>query len=1026
MAATIQTIQKPTRARALDTSGNNNHGQIYSGRGLEFDGVTDYLQVSTVDNTEIGMTTTSGNTSAQDNRTVAVWIKPTTSGTFASHQSILYAAAGGGADGYGLLLYGTGAITMEVDDGTNRHQAISTLADHDFRSNTWRRIVAVFDAVNFEMTLYVNGEKLIDAVSHLGAWNGDVTPEGNIVIGAHYDANTYPYDGQMSDFQVWNGLFTADDALYDYNNPEQLALNRGGTSLTESNLKLWYPMQDGHRGQQSFILDGSNLGLGDEMVTNGGFDADSNWTKSSAWSIDSGVAHYDASAVNQIEQTVSMTTGNTYRVTFTISNGTTARIALKNNGANYPNFYESLTNGTHTYYITALGTDFEFWGANTSGGASFDLDNISIKPINAKNHATTVFYGDEQISDVNDRTFAAGGNWVGANANGSNTTNDFDTFAINTTSGATEGTYFTDNYLKIICASDGSNVKFCHLDGANWEDADGDAPAMVVGRTYQISFSMQITAFASGTLSIGMGTEAGVLDADSDFQHTSGTYTAKTQTIDFVYTGTTSHARLLIHAATSTAFTAYFDNFSIKEVGTATGWTDADQQLDIPQTALQSYNQLAWFNGKGGLDASSVSATSGVIAPITPLTFSCWFSGEHTGQSALIRHATWNENGYIISIKTNDNTEVTIQTHHGTTHTEASTTAGTKDLLTGEFNHIVVVIDQSESSRAVYINGALMEEITSGFSYDVDGTTSSIQVGKPITTGNEFDGIINEVSIWQDSFTLAEVQELYNDGKALDATTHSAESNLKGYWRNNGLATWADRQDNITANNLTVNNGDQTILIPAGVDGSRDNQGFLMNRQRTTNSLNLDGRSYVVVNDEDTLTMGAGDYTVEFWLKRTHLNETIHVLSKYKDSEDYWWITLTKNNDLRFLSEVGDTIILNCQVDDDDSGNFDWGDLDVWHHYAITIERAASADVNDTELIWYIDGVAFDGTYEDRLNTTTSIDIDGNLAIGTQYSGSVGTYAPDNQIIDGVAIYGKKLEATEVKRNYNAGKRSHR
>ena len=44
MPATIQTIHKPTRARGLDTSGNNNHAQIYSGRALEFDGVTDYLE----------------------------------------------------------------------------------------------------------------------------------------------------------------------------------------------------------------------------------------------------------------------------------------------------------------------------------------------------------------------------------------------------------------------------------------------------------------------------------------------------------------------------------------------------------------------------------------------------------------------------------------------------------------------------------------------------------------------------------------------------------------------------------------------------------------------------------------------------------------------------------------------------------------------------------------------------------------------------------------------------------------------
>ena len=29
MPSTIQTIEKPIRARAWDTSGNNNHGQIY-------------------------------------------------------------------------------------------------------------------------------------------------------------------------------------------------------------------------------------------------------------------------------------------------------------------------------------------------------------------------------------------------------------------------------------------------------------------------------------------------------------------------------------------------------------------------------------------------------------------------------------------------------------------------------------------------------------------------------------------------------------------------------------------------------------------------------------------------------------------------------------------------------------------------------------------------------------------------------------------------------------------------------------
>jgi hypothetical protein len=46
MATTLQKIETPKRWRAWDTSGNNNHGQIYSGRALEFDGVSDYLSVS--------------------------------------------------------------------------------------------------------------------------------------------------------------------------------------------------------------------------------------------------------------------------------------------------------------------------------------------------------------------------------------------------------------------------------------------------------------------------------------------------------------------------------------------------------------------------------------------------------------------------------------------------------------------------------------------------------------------------------------------------------------------------------------------------------------------------------------------------------------------------------------------------------------------------------------------------------------------------------------------------------------------
>ncbi len=71
-----------------------------------------------------------------------------------------------------------------------------------------------------------------------------------------------------------------------------------------------------------------------------------------------------------------------------------------------------------------------------------------------------------------------------------------------------------------------------------------------------------------------------------------------TATLDFVYVAA-HHEMITIYAAANTVLTADFDNFSLKEVGLASGWTDADQQLHIPQPALQSYNELAWATDTG-------------------------------------------------------------------------------------------------------------------------------------------------------------------------------------------------------------------------------------------------------------------------------------------------------------------------------------------------------------------------------------------------------------------------------------------
>jgi len=248
MATTIQTIELPKKARALDTSGNNNHGQIYSGRGLEFDGVTDYLSIA--DDASIRPT---------DNITVACWIRRNNAA--ASYETI-FGKSNGWTNGVWLAML-SGQLRCELD-GAISHNDFNSSAGA-LKLNVWYRIVMTYNTTDGGV-LYINGQ-VVDTI----AANGSITQASSTAyqIGG---SGSYFLDGSMSNFQLWDTAWSATDVTYDYLNPESLALNRGGTSLTESNLKLWYPMQDGHRGQQSYILDGANSGAVVDLVVNGGFE----------------------------------------------------------------------------------------------------------------------------------------------------------------------------------------------------------------------------------------------------------------------------------------------------------------------------------------------------------------------------------------------------------------------------------------------------------------------------------------------------------------------------------------------------------------------------------------------------------------------------------------------------------------------------------------------------------------------------------------------------------------------------------
>ena len=80
--------------------------------------------------------------------------------------------------------------------------------------------------------------------------------------------------------------------------------------------------------------------------------------------------------------------------------------------------------------------------------------------------------------------------------------------------------------------------------------------------------------------------------------------------------------------------------------------------------------------------------------------------------------------------------------------------------------------------------------------------------GQHRITGNSSATVYNDLTIWNKQLSDSDVTELYNNGTRLDAETHSAESNLVGYWKFEG-----DGNATRSSHNFTVSGSSQIVTI---------------------------------------------------------------------------------------------------------------------------------------------------------------------------------------------------------------------
>lgn len=122
--------------------------------------------------------------------------------------------------------------------------------------------------------------------------------------------------------------------------------------------------------------DATDLVGSGELVTNGTFDTDTDWTKGTGWTISAGVATHAAGTGSNLSQTLTLISGETYVVEYTISGVTAGTVRAQFDSAEI-----GISNGSNgTYYETFVAPN----GSPNlifSAGSSFNgsIDNISVK-----------------------------------------------------------------------------------------------------------------------------------------------------------------------------------------------------------------------------------------------------------------------------------------------------------------------------------------------------------------------------------------------------------------------------------------------------------------------------------------------------------------------------------------------------------------------------------------------------------------------------------------------------------------------
>jgi hypothetical protein len=441
------------------------------------------------------------------------------------------------------------------------------------------------------------------------------------------------------------------------------------------------------------------------------------------------------------------------------------------------------------------------------------------------------------------------------------------------------------------------------------------------------------------------------------------------------------------------------------------------QNFDVPFSATSG-----WVNGKraGGLSfaggTSDDSVNVGTLSSLngaSQMTVSAWiYDRSGSASKSILSRFSSSPNDPSFGLYTSD-------AGNGGGSSMSFTPDGIEAIYstgsvhqTNRWEHWVAVFDGTQGTDlnrvTLYLNGVVQAEgITSTpFPTAVDSSAQNARIGADSDLAAEFNGIIDEVRVYNRALGSTEVAGLFGTGGGAVRISNSSKilqqgtilgRNLVGHWTfDGGDVRWSS----------------ETTGVAYDVSGNA-NTGTLTNMSRSSDvaigklgqALNFDEiNNFVSVPNHSSLNFGTlQNFSVAAWLKARPIAGAYASVAGKK-------LSRATNRPGYLLSFEG---VLSAYIGDgvNDISLFSNSSIDdnSWHYVVLTANRTGNATL-------YVDGVQ-DGTPASMSAIGNIDDATAPLTIGDiGFEGQ-----PFDGSIDDVRVYNKVLSSSEVLQLYRLG-----